>query len=129
MPFTRIALREGKPDHYIQGVSDALHRALVDCFEVPPADRFQLIEELPAGRLVCDRHYMAADGRTANTIIFQITAGRERSEKTRNTFFARLVEELQASVGISAADVMVIITTNRLGEWSFSGGVSAGAQA
>ncbi|MBV1788539.1 tautomerase family protein [Marinobacterium sp. D7] len=82
-----------------------------------------------ASRLVCDRDYLAPAGRTEEMIIFQITAGRERSDATRNAFYARLVDELQASVGLRAADVMVIITTNRLSEWSFSGGISAGVQS
>ncbi|MBR9884339.1 MAG: tautomerase family protein [Oceanospirillales bacterium] len=127
MPFTRISLREGKTARYVQGVSEALHRSLVACFDVPQDDRFQVIEELPAGMLVCDRHYMAPDQRSDDVVIFQITAGRERSDETRARFYARLTEELQSSVGIRSADVMVIITTNRLGEWSFSDGVPANA--
>ena len=124
MPLSRITLQAGKPEAYLQQVSDALHLALVECFEVPAADRFQIIEELPTGRLICDPHYLAGGERSADGLVFQIIAGRERSDACREAFFARLCSELQQRLGQRPEDVMVIITTNCGSEWSFSHGLS-----
>lgn len=45
MPFSRIALHQGKSAQYLQTLSDSLHQALVDSFNVPPADKFQAIDQ------------------------------------------------------------------------------------
>ncbi|MBY4679125.1 tautomerase family protein [Marinobacterium arenosum] len=127
MPFTRISLRNGRSADYLQAVSDALHEALVEAFEVPEDDRFQVIEQLEPEAFVYDRHYLARHGRSGNQVLFQITAGRERSDSTRVAFYACLLEKLQQAVGLHADDLMVIITTNRLAEWSFSAGKPATA--
>lgn len=42
--FYLISLKGKSPD-YLRAVSDALHTALVDTFEVPDADRFQAIHQ------------------------------------------------------------------------------------
>ncbi len=42
MPMTRISLLKGKSREYLQAISDSLHQALVDAFEVPTDDRFQV---------------------------------------------------------------------------------------
>ena len=38
MPFARISLHRGKSAEYLQALSQGLHDALVDSFEVPMAD-------------------------------------------------------------------------------------------
>jgi len=45
MPFTRISLIKGKSPEYLQALSDSLHQALVEAFDVPPTDRFQVIHQ------------------------------------------------------------------------------------
>ncbi len=48
MPFTRIILRQGYSDAQLTQISDILQQSLEDEFDVPPGDRFQVFEELPA---------------------------------------------------------------------------------
>jgi len=45
MPLVRISLVKGKPELYRRKVGDAIHRALVDTFNVPPLHRFQILTE------------------------------------------------------------------------------------
>lgn len=124
MPLTRITLTEGKPRSYLKAVSDSLHQALVEAYDVPPTDRFQIIQQARPGELVFDRTYFGgAEGpRSDDFIIFAITAGRPRSTKMKAAFCRRLTELLAAAVGIRPADVMVVISTSQMDEWSFSDG-------
>lgn len=125
MPMSRVSLLKGKSPEYLQALSDALHQALVDAYEVPLKDRFQIIQQHDANELVFDRDYLSHQGkpRSDDFVLIQITAGRERSAATKQAFYQRLVSLLAESPGLRAEDVMVIINTTAAEDWSFSGGL------
>jgi len=124
MPLTRISLVRGKSPEYLRALSDSLHRALVEAFEVPPDDRFQIIHQHEPGELVFDLHYLGGP-RSDDFVLFQITVGRPRSTATKAAFYRRLVEGLAEVPGLRPEDVMVVISTTQLDDWSFAGGVAS----
>ncbi|WP_277593338.1 tautomerase family protein [Pseudomonas chlororaphis] len=121
MPFARISLHRGKSAEYLQALSQGLHEALVERFEVPRADRFQIIHQHEAGELIFDRDYLGGP-RSHDFVLIAITAGRPRSVETKRRFYRDLVERLGRAPGIDAEDVMVVITTTEAEDWSFGGG-------
>lgn len=123
MPFTRISLAKGKSQAYLRALSDGLHQAMVESFEVPAADRFQVFHQLSAEELVFDRNYLCGP-RTDDFVLIAITAGRARDVNTKKAFYRRLVELLAADPGIRGQDVMVVITTTSLDDWSFGNGLA-----
>lgn len=124
MPLTRISLARGKSPEYLRALSDGLHQALVEAFDVPPDDRFQIIHQHEPGELVFDRQYLGGP-RSDDFVLFQITAGRPRSAGTKTAFYRRLVDRLAEAPGIRPEDVMVVISTTQLDDWSFAGGVAS----
>ena len=121
MPFARISLHRGKPGEYLQALSQSLHAALVESFEVPPTDRFQVIHQHEAGELIFDRHYLGGP-RSDDFLLIEITAGRVRDTATKQRFYRSLVQRLQREPGIDPEDVMVVITTTDAQARSFGGG-------
>ncbi|MBV6749363.1 tautomerase family protein [Pseudomonas chlororaphis] len=121
MPFARISLHRGKSPAYLRRLSEALHEALVESFEVPATDRFQVIHQHEVGELIFDRDYLGGP-RSEDFVLIAITAGRIRDTETKRRFYRRLVERLSVAPGIDPEDVMVVITTTRADEWSFGGG-------
>ena len=121
MPYARISLLEGKPPECLQALSNSLHHALVEAFDVPVDDRFQVFHPHAPGELVFDRHYLAGP-RSDDFVLIAITAGRVRSTDTKRAFYRRLTERLAESPGIASRDVMVVITTTQTDEWSFGDG-------
>ena len=121
MPFTRISLLRGKSPEYIGALSESLHRALVEAFDAPPNDRFQLIHQHAPGELVFDRNYLGGP-RSNDFVLFAVTAGRPRSAQVKQAFYARLVALLAEAPGLRPEDVMIVITTTSPEDWSFSGG-------
>lgn len=121
MPFTRISLLKGKSPEYLRSLSDSLHRALVETFDVPADDRFQAIHQHEPGELVFDRHYLGGP-RSDDFVLFAVTAGKPRDTATKQAFYKRLVALLAEAPGIRPQDVMVIITTTSRDEWSFADG-------
>lgn len=122
MPFTRISLHAGKSPDYLRALSDGLHRALVEAFEVPPDDRFQAIHQHAPGELVFDSNYNGGP-RSDDWVLFDIRAGRPRRTEVKREFYRRLVELLGQSPGIAPADIMVVITTTEREDWSFADGL------
>lgn len=123
MPVSHLSLRRGHSDAYLDAISESLHRALVESFEVPPDDRFQILHQLDAHEMRFDRHYLGGP-RSEDWLLIEITAGRPRSEATKRGFYRRLVERLQDAAGIRAEDVMVVIHFNEAADWSFSSGLA-----
>lgn len=121
MPFTRISLHAGKSPAYLRAISDALQQALVETFEVPADDRFQLFHQHAPGELVVDPHYFGGP-RTADWVLFDVRAGRPRSTEQKRAFYRRLVDLLGRAPGIAPADVMIVITTTQRDEWSLADG-------
>ena len=124
MPMTRISLLRGKPQSYMKALSDGVHRALVEAFDVPPDDRFQVIHQHAPEELVFDRNYMGGP-RSDDYVLICVTAGKPRSTAMKQAFYRRLTEVLAESPGIHPKDVMVIISMTPFDGWSFSGGVGA----
>lgn len=124
MPFTRISLLAGKSPDYLAAISDSLDRALVQCFEVPQADRFAAIHQHQPGELVFDRQYRGGP-RSDDYVLFHVTTGKVRSDETKRRFYRRLVQCLADAPGIRPEDVMVVIADSTIEDWSFGFGISA----
>lgn len=124
MPLTRISLHRGKSNDYLKAVSSALHEALVETFDVPHDDRFQIIDQRTPGDLVIDPAYLGGP-RSENFVLFEITAGKPRSTDVKRAFYRRLVTLLAQSPGLRPEDVMVIVTTTSSDSWSFANGVAS----
>ncbi|EFE93790.1 tautomerase family protein [Serratia odorifera] len=119
MPFTRIALHNGKTPAYLRTLSDSLHQALVEAFEVPPDDRFQVIDQYRPGELIYDAHYLGGP-RSEDYVLFYITVGRARTAATKQRFYQRLAALLQQNLQLSPQDVMVVVVSSQREDWSFA---------
>ena len=123
MPYTRISLHAGRPPAFLVALSDGLHAAMVEAFDVPPADRFHVFQQHAPGELVVDRDYLGGP-RGDGFVLIAITAGKPRSTDTKRCFYRRLAERLAESPGIAPRDVMVVITSTQAEDWSFANGVA-----
>lgn len=121
MPLTRISLFKGKSPETLRIISDQLHAALVETFDVPADDRFQIIHQHDANELIFDRHYLGGP-RSDDFILFAITAGKPRDTATKRAFYQCLTNRLANAADIHPRDVMVVINTTAQDEWSFANG-------
>ncbi len=128
MPFTRISLRQNFNEAQIKMISDILQQSLEAEFDVPPHDCFQIFETLPAHLHVFDRQYKSG-GRSHNFIQFHVLAGKPRSFTQKRNLCRTLCDRLNAVLGISPDDVMVMIQFNTADDWSFSNGAMLSSEA
>lgn len=120
MPLMRFDVVQGRSPEQLATLLDAAHRAMLSAFEVPPRDRYQIVHEhAPSHFIVQDTGLDIP--RTANVVVVSVTS-RPRSREAKQTFYAELCRELQASCGIAPSDVMVSIVSNSDEDWSFGHG-------
>ena len=74
MPFVNISLARGKSQEYLEGVSRAVHDALVAELGMKPDDDFQLINQHEPNEMVFNRTFRGSP-RSDNWIVFAITEG------------------------------------------------------
>jgi ketosteroid isomerase-like protein len=122
MPFVDISLARGKSDSYLEGVSDAVHQALVAELNMQPGDRFQLIHQLDRRDMVFNREFRGGP-RSDDWIRFVITDGVQRGEKAKRAFYKTLVRLLSEGPGVRPEDVFVMMVVSSAEDFSFADGV------
>lgn len=122
MPVLHFTLLKGKTEAWLTEISSSVQLALVEAFDVPAADLFQVFHEQDKQALRFDRHYMAGP-RSDDWLLVEITAGKPRNVETKKRFYRAITAQLAASPGIHPNDVMVVIRHNNAEDWSFGGGI------
>ncbi|MGN6304984.1 MAG: tautomerase family protein [Mesorhizobium sp.] len=121
MPLVRISLPAGKDAGFAKGVSDAVQDAMVATIDVPAADRFHVIADYPAGRLVIDPTYLGIE-RGAGALIVEITMRAGRTVEKKKALYRAIADNLHTRLGVRRQDVMIVLTENELIDWSFGNG-------
>lgn len=122
MPFLRIDLIEGQHSAAdVRAISDAVHSAIVEHFNVPERDRFHVITEHKPEHLIYDPHYLDID-RTDGIVFIQVFLLEGRTTEQKRAFYARVAELLQEKPGLRPQDVFITLVENTLANWSFGNG-------
>lgn len=126
MPLVRISVKHlDEPRRALIG--DCVHRALVETFNVPRDDRFQIISEERAS-LIYDPSYLGIM-RTDGIVIIQITLNVGRTVEMKRALYKRIVDLLQIDAGVRPEDVLIGLVEVPKENWSFGNGVAQYAEA
>ncbi|MBT0963860.1 tautomerase family protein [Denitromonas iodatirespirans] len=123
MPLVRINLSEATSPQVAQILSDVVHQALVDTFNVPPDDRFQIIDRHAAGDIVCAEEYLGIR-HSARVVFVQIVCAPGRTVDMKQALYARIAAQVEARTDISARDVIIHLVESARENWSFGNGVA-----
>ena len=123
MPLVRINLPEQTPAADVQAVSSAVHAALVLTFNVPEADRFQVIHSHAPHELICTPEYLGV-AHSRHVVFVQISCSPGRSLDMKKALYANIASGIAASSSFKAEDVIInLLETNRE-NWSFGLGIA-----
>jgi hypothetical protein len=117
MPLLRFDLVAGRTDGELKSLLDAAHRAIVEAFGVPERDRYQIVHEHRASRMIIEDTGLGIP-RTDKVVFLQVTT-RKRKKKQKEDFYRLLCKELEKECGISPSDVVVSFVENGDEDWSF----------
>jgi len=115
--LVNISILKGKSPEYIKAVADGINSAVIETMGFPDDDRYQIIHEL-------EPHCLQLHERTGDRVMMHLTMRAGRSDKSKQAFYARVVENLTADPGIDPANVLITIVENHDIDWSFRDGVA-----
>ncbi|MGM7722694.1 tautomerase family protein [Metabacillus sp. Hm71] len=117
MPLLRFDLIEGRDEQSLKKLLDTAHNAMVEAFNVPERDRYQIVHQHPANELIIQDTGLGFN-RTNNMVIISIVS-KARTKEQKEKLYSLLAERLEAECGISPEDLMISITENGEADWSF----------
>jgi phenylpyruvate tautomerase PptA (4-oxalocrotonate tautomerase family) len=117
MPLLRFDLIEGRSESEVKSLLDAAHQAMLAAFNVPPRDRYQIVQEHPRSHMIIEDTGLGMERSEKLVVVQVITRGRKKKQK--EAFYRLLCEALQRACGITPTDVIVTMVENRDEDWSF----------
>jgi phenylpyruvate tautomerase PptA (4-oxalocrotonate tautomerase family) len=120
MPLVRIDLVKGRSEAQVRAVADAVHAAVVEVLAVPERDRFQIITEHEASRIIALDAGLGFE-RSDNTVIIQIFTQAGRSTTVKQQLYAAIADSL-SRLGVAGNDVFIGYVENTPSDWSFGFG-------
>ncbi|OAJ45583.1 tautomerase family protein [Pseudomonas marginalis] len=120
MPLIKIDLIEGRSDDQTRTLLDAVHCAVVEAFQVPEGDRYQIVNEHRPNRMVVEDTGLGIH-RTDKIVVISVIS-RPRTDDAKVKFYQLLAHGLQEKCGIESRDVVVSVVTNTDADWSFGFG-------
>ncbi|KQQ26688.1 tautomerase family protein [Frondihabitans sp. Leaf304] len=122
MPLVRIDVIQGHSAETLTAIADAIHEAIVEVYGIPPRDRFQIITEQPAARIIAQDAGLGFE-RTDGVVMIQIFTQRGRSTDDKAALYARIASGL-AAVGVAGENVFIGYVENGPEDWSFGFGAA-----
>lgn len=117
MPLIKIDIFEGRTEEQVKSLLDSAHRAMVDAFEVPEGDRYQILSEHRPGRMMIEDTGLGIP-RTDRVVVISVTS-RPRTEESKVKFYQLLAKLLKENCDLEPEDLVVSIVTNSDADWSF----------
>jgi phenylpyruvate tautomerase PptA (4-oxalocrotonate tautomerase family) len=117
MPLVTISILKGKSSEYIQAVADGINAAVIETMGFPDDDRYQVIHQL-------DPECLQLQTRSDDRVMMHLVMRAGRSNKSKQAFYKKAVENLAKNPGIDPANVLITITENHDIDWSFRDGVA-----
>lgn len=120
MPLVRIDLVKGRSEDQIRAVADAVHTAVVEVLAIPERDRFQIVTEHEASRIVALDAGLGFE-RSDNRVVIHIFTQGGRSTEVKQRLYATIAASLER-VGVPGEDVFIGYVENTPADWSFGFG-------
>lgn len=122
MPLLKFHMYEGRTEKEITNILDVTHEAMVQSFNVPDSDRYQLVQEHKSYQMIIKDTGLGYE-RTNQFILIHMIS-KERTSDQMEFFYKNVAEALHNKCGISPTDIMFTTSPNEEGDWSFGEGIA-----
>ena len=124
MPLVRITMPKGKTPEHRKAISQGVHAALVETFNVPNDDLFQIITEAaPETEIVHAPSYLGISY-TNDLVLIQITVSDTRTVEQKKQLFRRIADHLAEHPGLRREDIFINLLEVKKENWSFGNGLA-----
>ncbi len=120
MPLVRIDLNDHHSKEQVRAIADAIHTAIVDVYQIPERDRFQIITRHAEDELIAEDAGLGFE-RSQNVVMIQIFTQEGRSPESKQRLYSRIAEKL-GEVGVDGKDIFLGYIENTYNDWTFGFG-------
>lgn len=123
MPLVRIDLPAGTSSTEIAAVSRAVHQSLVEVFNVPRDDLFQVVARRAPGEMVCSPQFLGIE-HSDRVVFVQIACSPGRAVGLKEALYDLVAHRIARDTGFLAADVIINLVETLRENWSFGHGIA-----
>jgi hypothetical protein len=120
MPLLRFDLIKGRDKESLKKLLDVVHSAVVEAFDVPQRDRYQIVHEHLEDNMIIQDTGLGIN-RTNNLVVLSIVS-KARPKEKKQKLYSILADRLDSECGIASTDLIVSIVENNDADWSFGHG-------
>ncbi|MCJ1969676.1 tautomerase family protein [Lactococcus carnosus] len=124
MPFVRIDyIKNQYSEEELTKISRVLQSSLVDDFDVPEKDCFQVFQNHESFEFHYDPDYLCGT-RTDRLLYIYITCGDGRSQAKKLKFYETLSLSLSRQCQVETENIFIILNESERENWSFGNGLA-----
>lgn len=120
MPLLRFDLIQGRDQASLKKLLDVVHAVIVEAFDVPERDRYQIVHEHPAEHMIIEDTGLGLH--RTNDLVFLSIVSKARPKEKKQKLYSLLSQRLETECGIAPSDLIVSIVENGDSDWSFGMG-------
>jgi phenylpyruvate tautomerase PptA (4-oxalocrotonate tautomerase family) len=124
MPLVYYDTVRGRSPEQIRALLDSTQAAIVEAFETPERDRYQLVTEHSPGEMIIQDHGLGIERSENVVVIHMINRHGKKTRSQKEKLYALLARNLKRDCGLDPADLVVSITENESEDWSVGYGKS-----
>lgn len=124
MPLVYYDIVRGRRPEQIRALLDSTQTAIVEAFETPERDRYQLVTEHSPGEMIIQDHGLGIERSENLVVIHMINRHGKKTRSQKEKLYALLARNLKRDCGLDPADLVVSITENESEDWSIGYGKS-----
>src|SRR5699024_125369 len=117
MPLVRITQHDVRTPAQSRQLADIVQDVMLELFDAPPGDRYQIIETLPVGSILAEDTGLGIE-RSDGVVIIHVTQ-QGRSTAQKQAIYSALAERLAAADLVRPEDLIVSVVHNDREDWSF----------
>ncbi|MBC1419618.1 tautomerase family protein [Listeria fleischmannii] len=120
MPLLTIDVLKGRSNDELKLLLDTIHSAVVDAFQVPERDRYQIVNQHEPNEMVIQDTGLGFN-RSNEVVVIRMVSKRRTSEQ-KEMFYALTQDRLEHHLKLAPKDLMISIVENDNADWSFGFG-------
>jgi phenylpyruvate tautomerase PptA (4-oxalocrotonate tautomerase family) len=122
MPIVYYDVVRGRNRDQLRALLDSAQAALVEAFETPERDRYQLVTEHSPDEMIIQDNGLGIDRSENIVFIHMINRRGKKSQAQKEKLYELLARNLKRDCGLDPADLVVVITENESEDFSIGYG-------
>ncbi|MEH7463507.1 tautomerase family protein [Bacillus thuringiensis] len=124
MPFVNVYYPDGQlNEEELKKVRNSIHHSLIEHFNIPENDYFQMFLPYPSNQFFYDPYYLLERGkRTDKMIHVSITCGPGRTIYQKRDLYQSIAEAFYNHLNISTTNIFITLNETSAENWSFGQG-------